>query len=59
MVFSNINIYTVCPRMKLSRFLRHISQKARRIWQYPFVEQNVVCVPEWSYQNSDAMLLKK
>ena len=33
---------TVCPRMKLSKFRRHIAQKVRIIWQYPFVEQNVV-----------------
>ena len=43
---------TVCPRMKLSKFWRHIAQKVRKIWQYPFVEQNVVvfwtCVPNIS-----------
>ena len=33
---------TVCPRIKLSKFWRHIAEKVRRIWQYPFAEQNVV-----------------
>ena len=28
--------------MKLSKFWCYIAQKIRRIWQYPFVEQNVV-----------------
>ena len=31
-------LHTECPRMKLSKFWRHIAQKVRRIWQYPFVE---------------------
>ena len=43
---------TVCPRVKLLRFRHHIAQKVTRIWQYPFVEQNLVvfltCVPNIS-----------
>ena len=39
--YSN-QISTVCPRKKLSKFWRHIAQKVTIIWQYPFVEQNVV-----------------
>ena len=35
-------LFTVCPRKKLSKFWRHVAQKVTRIWQYPFVEQNVV-----------------
>ena len=45
--------YTIgCPRKKLSKFWRHIAQKVTRIWQYPFVEQDVTvfltCVPNIS-----------